>query len=534
MEKPKTRVAGAAAIVMSSIVVSRLTGFLREVLVPNILGANKIGDAYNMAFRITGLMYDMVVGGAIAAALIPILSGYIEKGREEEGWKAAGTFINIVFIVMSVACLTGIVFADKIVPFMAWGFGEEASDLTIELSRILFPSVAFLMLAGITNGILNSYHRFAAAAYGPSIYNVGSALSILLLSKFGVETVAYGVMFSSLIYFLLQLSFALKNLKYFRFKLYLNHPGFRKLFSLAIPSLISSSISQINVIISAAFTTAFSEGSVVAFNMADRTWQMPYGIFAQGIGIALLPTLAAKYAVKEIDYYKETLARGIRTVLFLALPSAVGIIVLREPIVRTIFQFTEQLGDKDIAVSASALMFFSIALITQSMVTILNRAFYAVNDTKTPLYIGAATIFVNYGLNVFFLNNSPLNVSGMALSYALSSTFCAILLLVLLDIKLNGIYLERMAGFMLKATPASVAMGLLLNVINSIIPTGMYSKPVQLVYLFAVVVLGALVYYVLTLLMRVDEAKMILGFTVDKLKKLSRNTKTLDVARTEK
>lgn len=521
MHKPKTRVAGAAAIVMSSIVVSRLTGFLREMLVPNVLGANKVGDAYNMAFKITGLMYDMVVGGAIAAALIPILSGYIEKDKEEEGWKAAGTFINLVFIVMSFACIAGIAFADKIVPLMAWGFKGEASDLTIKLTRILFPSVAFLMLAGITNGVLNSYQRFAAAAYGPSIYNIGSALSILLLARFGAAAVAYGVMFSSLIYFLFQLSFALKNLKYFRFKLYLNHPGFRKLFKLAIPSLVSSSIVQINVIISAAFTTSFSEGSVVAFNMADRTWQMPYGIFAQGIGIALLPTLAAKYAVNEIDYYKQTLTRGLKTVLLLAVPSTVGLIVLREPIVRTVFQFSDALSDRDIYVSASALMFFATALITQSMVTILNRGFYAVNDTKTPLYIGISTIVVNYLLNSFFINSSALNVSGMALAYALSSTVNAFLLMIILDIKLDGIHLEKLAGFMVKVTIASAIMGFIISLINNAIQTGIESKLLQFLFLIIVVSLGGLIYFTIVLLMKVDEAKYILSFIVEKLKGLS-------------
>ncbi len=524
MHKPKTRVAGAAAIVMSSIVVSRLTGFLREVLVPNMLGVNVVGDAYNMAFKITGLMYDMVVGGAIAAALIPILSGYLEKDKEEEGWKAAGTFINLVLIVTIFACIVGMAFADKIVPIMAWGFKGEATELTIKLTRILFPSVAFLMLAGITNGVLNSYQRFAAAAYGPSIYNIGSALSILLLSKIGVSAVAYGVMFSSLIYFLFQLSFALKNLKYFRFKLYLNHSGFRKLFKLAIPSLLSSSISQINVIVSASFTTVFTAGSVVAFNMADRMWQMPYGIFAQGMGIALLPTLSAKYAVNEIDSYKYTLIRGLKTVLLLAVPSTIGLFVLREPIVRTVFQFSDALSEQDIYVSASALMFFATALITQSMVTILNRGFYAVNDTKTPLYVGIATIVVNYALNSYFISTvSRLNVSGMALAYAISSTVNAILLMIILEIKLDGIHLEKLAGFMVKVTAASAVMGFLISLINTLVQGFIVSKLHQIFFLTIIVCFGAMIYYVIVLLMKVDEAKYILRFIVDKLKGLKKS-----------
>lgn len=225
MEKNK-KLTSAALIVMSSIVVSRITGFLREMLVPNLIGVNEEGDAYTIAFRITGLMYDMLVGGAVSAALIPILSGYIAKDDEETGWKVVGTFINVVIVAMVIACFLGIFFAPQLVSLIAVGFETDAQkQLTIDLIRILFPSVAFLMMAGLCNGVLNSYNRFAAAAYGPSLYNIGSALSIIVFSssKWGVRGVAFGVMASSLIYFLFQLSFAVKNLKFYRFRFYLKH-----------------------------------------------------------------------------------------------------------------------------------------------------------------------------------------------------------------------------------------------------------------------------------------------------------------------
>lgn len=516
--KPRIRVAGAAAIVMSSIVVSRITGFVREMLVPNMLGVNNVGDAYNMAFLVTGLMYDMLVGGAIAAALIPIMSGYLAKGKEKEGWKAAGTFINLVFIVMSVTCFLGIIFADNVVPFLARGFGGSATELTVRLSRILFPSVAFLMLAGITNGVLNSYHRFAAAAYGPSIYNIGSALSIALLSGYGVETVAYGVMFSSLIYFVIQLCFAFRNLKFYKFKIFFNHPGFRKLFGLAIPSLIASSIVQINVIISAAFTTYYVAGSVTAFNMANRTWQMPYGIFAQGIGIALLPTLSARLAVGEVDSYKETLSRGLNTVLLLAVPSAIGFVVLREPIIRTIFQFSKSFDELAVSATASVLMFFSTALITQSMVTILNRAFYASKDTKTPLFTGTGMIILNFSLNYIFLNYTSFKAEGMALSYAIASAVNAVFLMIFLNKRMNGIYLSRLTTFLLKITPVAVIMGIIVYYTGILLPAGPQTKVVQILQLLVQVIVGAGVYFTIVLLLKVEEAVYIFNIVTNKVK----------------
>jgi putative peptidoglycan lipid II flippase len=281
-EIQKKRLTVTAAIVMSSIVLSRLTGFFREILIPNMLGTNTVGDAYAIAFRITGLMYDMLVGGAIAAALIPILSGYLARKEEEDGWKVVGTFINVVLVAMVFVSILGMVFAPQIVDIAAWGMKKnaEARSLAVSLTRILFPSVAFLMLAGITNGVLNSYQKFAAAAYGPSIYNIGSVLSILLLSRFGVKIVAVGLMCSSCIYFLVQLGFAWKNFRFYRFKFYLDTAVSGNVFPGGAVTF-SSSIVQINVIVTTS-CLPFSQGSAAALRYRqDRA--DPYGVFAQGM-----------------------------------------------------------------------------------------------------------------------------------------------------------------------------------------------------------------------------------------------------------
>ncbi len=411
MQKAQNKqLAGAAAIVMSSIVVSRITGFIREMLLPNAFGLQETADAYTFAFKITGLMFDMLVGGAIAAALIPVLTGYIEKNQEEDGWKAVGTFINLVFVATCIISLIGIVFAPFIVSITAPGFNESTAQLTVRIMRILFPSVAFLMLAGLCNGVLNSYQRFASAAYGPTIYNIGSALSILFFSKRGIETVAFGVMCSSIVYFLFQLSFTIKNLKYYRIKFYFDHPGFKKLFKLAVPSLISSSIVQVNVIISSSFASLFTAGSVAAYNIADRLWQLPYGIFAQGMGTAMLPILSARYTAGEIDDCKSIINKSLKTVLMLSIPSAFGFVLLKEQILRTILKFTALVEESDIILTGNILMFFSIALMTHSIVAIMNRSFYAINDTKTPLFIGSSTILVNIILSYIFYKTTSLKI----------------------------------------------------------------------------------------------------------------------------
>ena len=530
----KRNLTNAVVIMMTSTIVSRLVGFLRELLTPNMLGADKIGDAYYIAFQFPDLMYNMLVGGAVAAALIPILAGYLEKNQEEAGWRAVGTFINVIFIAMIGVCILGVIFAPQLVQISAAGYKmksavledkQQTIELAVRLTRILFPSVAFLMLAGLTNGILNSYNRFAAAAYGPTIYNLSCALSIFFLSRISVESVAFGVMGSSMLYFLFQLTFAVKNLKHYKIKIFLNDPGFRKIVKLAIPSIISSSIVQVNLIISASFSTFFGEGNVVALNNANRTWNMPYGVFALGMGIAILPTLSAKLAVGEIDTFKKLLIKSLNTVLLPTIPCAVGFAVLSKPIIRTIFQFTHRFTEHSVDITSRFLLFFSIALITQSIVAIMNRGFYANNDTKTPLFIGASTIAINITLS-YLLGKTTLGAAGMALSYSIASTINAITLLIVLNKKLNGIYLDKLLGFLKKVVPASIVMGVVVILLNSIpisfgMGNGVYLKLLQLVYISVLTLIGAIVYFGIVLLWRVDEAVTMMSKVLGKLKFLS-------------
>lgn len=516
----KKKLTKTAFIVMISIVLSRLTGFLREILIPNILGTNEVGDAYVIAFRITGLMYDLLVGGAIAAALIPVLSGYLAKDEEEEGWKAVSTFMNIVFIAMIFTCALGIIFAPQIVSFSndLFNMNLKSLELAVRLTRILFPSVAFLMLAGITNGVLNSYNKFAAAAYGPSIYNTGSALSILLLSRYGVEAVAVGVMSSSIIYFLFQFCFGFKNFKYYRLAFFWKHEGFKKMFSLAIPSLASSSIVQINIIITTFFVPFFGTGNVTAFQTADRIWQMPYGVFAQGMGIAMLPMLSANLAVGEIAQYKNTLLKGLKTVLFLTVPSSVAFVVLKDPVI-SIFKLSNKFSDSAAVNAGNILMFFSIALITQSLVTVLNRAFYADNDAKTPLFIGIATILLNIVLS-YILRHTALGVAGMALAYSIASTVNAFLLMAVLNSKMKGIYINKLMQFIIKVIPSALLMGAALYAINCIVQFCAFSKILQFIILIVYVAIGASIYFTAAYILKIDEAKNAVSTIKTRIKKL--------------
>ncbi|HBQ63439.1 MAG TPA: murein biosynthesis integral membrane protein MurJ [Clostridiales bacterium] len=493
---------GAVAIVMSSVLISRLTGFLREMLVPNLMDAAS-SDAYNMAFRITGLLYEMLVGGAIAAALIPMLTGYIAKGREKQGWHVAGTFINMVLLISIAACILGIVFAKPLVRLFAVGYkGQLVEEETVTVTRILFPSVVFLMLAGLVNGVLNSYNRFAAAAYGPSIYNIGSCVSIALFGGKNLPAVAWGVVASALIYFIIQLIFAIPNMRLYEFRFYIYNRGFHRMVRYAVPSLIASSIIQLNLVISSTFATLFPEGSVTALNMADKTWQVPLGIVAQGIGIAILPALSAHLARGDLGEYKSILQKALRVVVLLTMPAAVGMMVMNREIVSAVFRFSSGFNPDYIPMAGSMLLYFSLALVFQSVVIVMNRAFYATNDTKTPLYCGIATMAVNIMLCFVFYHVFR-HVLIMAAAYSLSSIVNCLLLLGIMDRKLQGIYLDRILAFSGKTALATLLMALVVLAMRVIpVPEG---KTGELLLLMFKAMAGAAVFFMAGFALRLQE-----------------------------
>lgn len=506
------KLTGAAVIVMSSLVISRITGYVRTILINNLLNASQ-SDSLLAAFRTTDLMYNLLIGGAISAALIPILSGYIARKEEEDGWKAVGTFINVIFLAMLVVSTLGVLFAPWVVSMTASGLKGEVRETTIQLTRILFPSVGFMMLAGMTNGVLNSYQRFAAAAYGPSLYNLGTALSIFVLSRYGVKYVAFGVLASAVMYFIIQISFALPNFKFYKVRILWGHSGFRRLFRLAIPSLAASAVVQINILISQNFISLFEkEGNITAYYNANDLWQLPYGIFAMGLGTALLPTLSEKLALRQVDEFKNILNSAFKTILYLIIPSAVAFLIIPRPLISVVYKWSGNINHERIITAGSVLMLFTAAMIAQSMLAILNRAFYANNDTKTPLYAGTAAIVLNFAFCSVFLYGTKLGPAGMSLAYSIQSIVNMSVMMFMLSRKMDGMGWRRLLRYTLKLFGAAAIMGAVIWTMDRFIPIdfsqdfSLHSKALEIIALGIEIAVGAAVYLGCTMLLKVEEA----------------------------
>jgi putative peptidoglycan lipid II flippase len=520
------QLSGTAAMVMFATLLSRITGFLRNVLINSIMSPQGYSDEFWVAFSLPDLAFELLIGGAIAAAIIPILASSLSEGEEKEGWKAIGTFINITIIAVIFVEILFFIRTPFFVSLIAKGYeqGTEQFQLTVKLTRILLPSAVFMILAGQCNGILNAYNKFAAASFGPVIYNLCVVISIIIFGEKSVELTSWGVMVSSIIYFLLQLLSTWKHFKFYKLQLYIKNKTFKKLARLAVPSLITSAVGQINAIICKSFSTEFVQNSVTVMNNASRTWQLPLGIFAQSMGVAILPTLSARFAEKRDEDYKRILYKGLKTVMILCIPSSMVLMLLSKQIMQVLFGWTTVSYENSIFYGV-ALLAYAPALLFQSMVVMLNRAFYSIQNTKIPLICGASTIIVNLLANVYFINYTNLGAVGTAMAYVIAVLINACLLIVLFTRKTGFELIPDNFVFILKTTVATIASGLVLWLLIKLIPfpwgedftTG--KKIIEILVSGIQIFISFIVFIFVSLLLKIDEVRNLTGSILNRLKK---------------
>lgn len=513
------KLTGAAAIIMAATLLSRVTGYLRQLLIYARMSPSGYSDEFILAFTLPDLVYDLLAGGAIAAALIPVLSTYIAKNKEGTGWKAVSTFMNLSVIIMLFLEVIFFIFTDGLLGLLAAGYNEGSQGdkaLLISLTRILLLSAPFMMLAGQLMGILNAYKKFVMAAFGPVVYNICTIISIAAFGATSATLTAWGVVISAAVFFGLQLYGSLSHFKLYKPKLFLNSSAFKKLIKLAIPSLISSTIIEVNIIISRGFATYYSEGMLTLMNNANRTWQLPLGIFAQSIGIALLPTLSEHFAENQGETFKKVLYKGLRVVFLLSVPTTLFMMILNQDIMRLLFKWGS-LSEYDVFYSGAALLGYGAALVSASMVALMIRAFYAIHDSKTPLICGAIGILVNYIFNFLFRILADVGIAGTALAYSISA-FINMTMLVVLFYRKTGIniFFDNVR-FILKTAMATLPAGLAVFLVRLVISPNTASKLSQIICIIPTAGIGLVAFWYLANKLKIPEIEYISGLVTSRL-----------------
>ncbi|MDV2479312.1 MAG: murein biosynthesis integral membrane protein MurJ [bacterium] len=461
MTTPERQVATAAGVVGGATMISRLLGFARDIFIAQLFGSGMAADAFFVALRIPNLLRRFMGEGTLAASFIPVFTGYWEKGEKDEAWAMAQSATWIVAAILTSIVLAGMLGTWWLVAVIAPGFRTLVKfGLTVSLTRVMFPFALFMGMAALQMGILNSLQHFFTPAIGPALFNIAVITSIFTLCPVldpPVMGLAYGVVVGGALQMLVQVpALASRGFRLTRPKK-LIHPGVVRVSRLLLPTILGLAAMQINLVVDTLLASLLAEGSVSYLYYGNRLVQFPLGVFGIAMGIAVLPTLSAQAARREMERFVETLSFAIRLVLFITIPATVGLIILRHPIVQTLFE-RGQFTAASTQGSAFALLFYAIGLCAFAGVKVIVPAFYSMEDTTTPMKIGVCAVGLNIVLSLLLMG--PLKHGGLALATSLASLFNVFALLFIFKRRVGRLGGRRILASTLKLTASSAVMGL--------------------------------------------------------------------------
>jgi putative peptidoglycan lipid II flippase len=451
-------VAKAAGLIAVASLLSRILGFLREALISGYFGKTYVADAYIAGFVVPDLFYNLLVVGALSSAFIPVLSGYLAEEKRKEAWYVASAVMNSVVVILSVITLLAFIFAPEIIVMYIPKAPVETKELATAIMRILLFQPILLSLSGFSMGILNSLKIFGPSAVGSVIYVLCVVVFGTILKPFiGIKGFAVGVLIGAMGNFLIQIPALRKVGFHYTFTLNFQHPGVRRIAVLAFPIILSFGLGQIPVVVYQNLASALPSGSLASFMYAYRLQQLPIGIFAYSVGLAIFPTLTEAISLNRWQLFRDSFSLALRSIMFVTIPISVGMMVLAQPLISVVFQhgvFTYQ----DTLATVPSLVFFAFGIVEQSASVILPRTFYALQDTWTPVLLSGITLVVNIVLmNVLV---KPLAQGGLALAISLSGIANMLLLLYFLKRKIGLIDGRRIMASLTKILFASAIMGL--------------------------------------------------------------------------
>ena len=499
------QVARAAGLVMVLFVASRTMGLLREMVIARQFGTSAELDAYLAAFRLPDLFFALMAGGALGSAFIPVFAGYLAHDDEPGAWRLASAVINWVFLLLSVAGALAALLAPTLVAYIiAPGFSPAQQALTVELMRWMLVSTVIFGVSGVVMGILNARQHFLLPALAPVIYNAAIIAGVLLLGPtMGVRGATIGVVVGAIGHLLLQLPELRRQGMRYTLELAPHDPGVREVGRLMAPRALGQAAVELNHLVNVTLASLLRAGSISALNYGRLMMLLPQGVIAQSVAIAAFPTFSALAARGEKDELRHILATSLRSVLYLTLPATLGLIWLREPLVSAIFGGGE-FDAWSIQATAWALTFYALGLVGHAVVEIVARAFYALHDTRTPVFVGIVAMPVNIalslGLIALFGRLGWMPLGGLALANSLVTTGEMVILLYLIRKRLRGLEGRRLV----RAT-WRMGLGCMARLAGLVAMSRMLTTESPWLISGISIILGGAIYGLVTLVLRSEE-----------------------------
>lgn len=444
---------------------SRVLGFVRDIILAKFFGTGFRADAFFVAFRIPNLFRDLVGEGAANSAVVPVLSEYLHRDKQEQFWRFVSIILVLAMLVLSVITLIGVLLAPFIVRVLAPGFmaNAEKLDMTVRLTKMMFPYLIFIGLTAYSMAVLYTFRKFSVPAFSPCLLNIAVIISAVLSVHYLKEPVyglALGVLIGGLLQFVVQVPPLLRIGYRFQRPATMRHPGIVKVGSLLLPRMVGAGVYQLTIFVDtfcASLSSIVGAGGISAVYYANRIIQLPMGVFGVALASAVLPTLSSFSAQKDTVRLRETLVFAVQNILFIMAPVSVITMVLSGPIIRILFE-RGAFDQYSTAITSSALFFYAIGLFAFGGIKILVSAFHAMQDTKTPVKIAAGCLLINAALN--FLLMWSMKVAGIALASSIGAVVNFFLLLWFMNKKIGGL-LDGLRAFSLKIIVSAFLAGLM-------------------------------------------------------------------------
>ncbi len=429
----KDKLTRAAGSVSLATLISRILGFIRDMIIADLFGAKAAADAFFVAFRIPNLLRRFTAEGALTAAFVPVYSETLEKGGKARAFALACNLITILALCLMIITALGIILAPWIVKVIAPGFTYDKSvfDLTTVLTQMMFPYIFLISIAAVMMAMLNAMGRFFIPAIAPAALNLAIiTCALLLYDRFAEPTMslAVGVLIGGLLQLALQFAQLRKTGWKYKPSFDLKDKATIKIGALMVPAAFGMAVAEVNIFIDTLLASMLPEGSVSYLFYGNRVVQFPLGVFGIAVGIAALPSMSGEVARGQEEKLVELLSHALRLTLFISIPSMVGLLVLAEPVCNVLFERgafdeTARVG------SAFALALYAVGLTAFAGVKVVVSAFYSVKDVSTPTRVAVWSMVLNIALNLALIG--PLQHGGLALATSISSIFNVLILLIL-------------------------------------------------------------------------------------------------------
>jgi len=498
-------------------ILSRVLGFLRDIVIAGIFGTSFAAEAFVVAFRIPNLFRDLVGEGAVNAAVVPVFSEYIIKDEKEDFLRLANITFYLSLVCLTVITLAGIIFSPFIVRIIAPGFSDDIAklNLTITLTRIMFPYLVLIGLTAYSMGILYSYKSFFSPAFSPAFLNI-SLIVCAIIGSLKFKEPVYGLAIGVLIGGILQLGFQFpylyKNGLRFKKITTFYHPGVKTVGRLLGPRIFGSAIYQLNIFVDticASLSFIVGQGAVAAIYFSNRIIQFPLAVFGVALASAALPTMSRLAAEGDKENLKNVLSFSLRNIFLIMFPCTVILAVLSEPIIRVFFQ-RGQFTAYSTTITSSALLFYSLGLFAFAGTKILSSCFYSLKDTRTPVKVAGLCLIINAILNVILM--FPLRVAGLALASSVSALTNFFILSYILDKRIGRFAKEDLFSYIFRVILISLGMGLAVYLLWS-----KFLLDFNTVLRLAIIMtIGAAIFILGCFVFRVDQIKELFAWALKK------------------